>query len=57
MPTPACWDARGVHRGLPPYEAAGVDLLLCLVNPYKISHESVMQTIELMGTEVIPAFT
>ena len=38
------------------YEAAGVDLLLCLVNPYKISHESVMQTIELMGTEVIPAF-
>ena len=38
------------------YEAAGVDLLLCLVNPYKISHESVMQTIELMGTEVIPHF-
>ena len=38
------------------YEAAGVDLLLCLVNPYKISHESVMQTIELMGTEVIPPF-
>ena len=37
------------------YEAAGVDLLLCLVNPYKVSHESVMQTIELMGTEVIPA--
>ena len=38
------------------YEAAGVDLLLCLVNPYKVPHESVMQTIELMGTEVIPAF-
>jgi alkanesulfonate monooxygenase SsuD/methylene tetrahydromethanopterin reductase-like flavin-dependent oxidoreductase (luciferase family) len=38
------------------YEAAGVDLLLCLVNPYKISHEAVMQTIELMGTEVIPHF-
>ena len=38
------------------YPAHGVDLLLCLVNPYKISHESVMQTIELMGTEVIPAF-
>jgi alkanesulfonate monooxygenase SsuD/methylene tetrahydromethanopterin reductase-like flavin-dependent oxidoreductase (luciferase family) len=38
------------------YEAAGVDLLLCLVNPYKISHEAVMQTIELMGTEVIPQF-
>ncbi|MFM8238326.1 MAG: LLM class flavin-dependent oxidoreductase [Actinomycetota bacterium] len=38
------------------YEAAGVDLLLCLVNPYKIPHEKVMQTIDLMGTHVIPAF-
>ena len=38
------------------YEEAGIDLLLCLVNPYKIPHEAVMQTIELMGTEVIPAF-
>ena len=24
---------------MPRYEAAGVDLLLCLVNPYKIPHE------------------
>jgi len=38
------------------YEQAGIDLLLCLVNPYKIPHEAVMQTIELMGTEVIPEF-
>lgn len=38
------------------YEAAGVDLLLCLLNPYKIPHESIMRTIELMGTEVIPRF-
>ncbi len=38
------------------YEEAGVDLLLCLVNPYAIPHETVMQTIELMGTEVIPKF-
>jgi len=38
------------------YEEAGVDLLLCLVNPYRIDHETVMQTIELMGTEVIPEF-
>ena len=38
------------------YEEAGVDLLLCLVNPYRIGHEAVMQTIELMGTEVIPKF-
>lgn len=38
------------------YRDAGVDLLLCLVNPYEISHESAMQTIELMGTHVIPRF-
>jgi alkanesulfonate monooxygenase SsuD/methylene tetrahydromethanopterin reductase-like flavin-dependent oxidoreductase (luciferase family) len=38
------------------YEEAGVDLLLCLVNPYKIPHEMVLQTIELLGTEVIPHF-
>jgi alkanesulfonate monooxygenase SsuD/methylene tetrahydromethanopterin reductase-like flavin-dependent oxidoreductase (luciferase family) len=38
------------------YEEAGIDLLLCLVNPYKIPHEAVMQTIELMGKEVIPHF-
>jgi alkanesulfonate monooxygenase SsuD/methylene tetrahydromethanopterin reductase-like flavin-dependent oxidoreductase (luciferase family) len=38
------------------YEEAGVDLLLCLVNPYKIGHEQVMQTIELMGRHVIPKF-
>ncbi len=39
------------------YEEAGVDLLLCLVNPYRISHEKVMQTIDLFGTHVIPQFT
>jgi alkanesulfonate monooxygenase SsuD/methylene tetrahydromethanopterin reductase-like flavin-dependent oxidoreductase (luciferase family) len=38
------------------YEEAGVDLLLCLVNPYEIPHEKVMQTLELMGREVIPTF-
>ncbi len=38
------------------YESIGVDLLLCLVNPYKISHEKVMQTIRLMGEEVLPHF-
>jgi alkanesulfonate monooxygenase SsuD/methylene tetrahydromethanopterin reductase-like flavin-dependent oxidoreductase (luciferase family) len=38
------------------YEAAGCDLLLCLVNPYNVSHEDVMKTIELIGTEVIPHF-
>lgn len=38
------------------YEEAGVDTLLCLVNPYNIPHGTVMQTIELMGREVIPHF-
>ncbi len=38
------------------YESTGADLLLCLVNPYNVSHESVVQTIELMGKHVIPEF-
>ncbi|HZN15668.1 MAG TPA: LLM class flavin-dependent oxidoreductase [Acidimicrobiales bacterium] len=38
------------------YEAAGCDLLLCLVNPYKIPHDDVMQSIELLGQHVIPEF-
>ena len=46
-------EALAACRG---YEAAGVDLLLCLVNPYKIPHDKVMQTIELMGAHVIPKF-
>jgi hypothetical protein len=27
------------------------------VNPYKIGHEQVMQTIDLMGKHVIPQFS
>jgi alkanesulfonate monooxygenase SsuD/methylene tetrahydromethanopterin reductase-like flavin-dependent oxidoreductase (luciferase family) len=38
------------------YQEAGIDTLLCLVNPYRIPHEAVMETIELMGREVIPKF-
>jgi alkanesulfonate monooxygenase SsuD/methylene tetrahydromethanopterin reductase-like flavin-dependent oxidoreductase (luciferase family) len=38
------------------YEATGCDILLCLVNPLKIPHEKVMQTIELMGKYVLPEF-
>jgi alkanesulfonate monooxygenase SsuD/methylene tetrahydromethanopterin reductase-like flavin-dependent oxidoreductase (luciferase family) len=38
------------------YEAAGCDLLLCLINPYKIPHEKVMKSIELLGTKVLPEF-
>lgn len=36
------------------YEAAGCDLLLCLLNPYKIPHAAVMRSIELIGKHVIP---
>ena len=38
------------------YEAAGCDLLLCLVQPYAIPHAKVMRSIELLGQNVIPAF-
>jgi alkanesulfonate monooxygenase SsuD/methylene tetrahydromethanopterin reductase-like flavin-dependent oxidoreductase (luciferase family) len=38
------------------YEEAGVDQLLCLVNPYKIPHAKVMQTIQMMGEHVLPEF-
>ena len=38
------------------YEEAGCDLLLCLVQPHHIEHEKLLQSIELIGTEVIPAF-
>jgi alkanesulfonate monooxygenase SsuD/methylene tetrahydromethanopterin reductase-like flavin-dependent oxidoreductase (luciferase family) len=50
-------DPDEVVRRCKEYEAAGVDLLLCLVNPYNISHENVMQTIELVGKHVIPEFS
>ncbi len=36
------------------YEAAGCELLFCLLNPYNIPHEDVMKSIELMGKYVIP---
>jgi alkanesulfonate monooxygenase SsuD/methylene tetrahydromethanopterin reductase-like flavin-dependent oxidoreductase (luciferase family) len=38
------------------YQAVGTDLLLCLVQPYNIPHEKVMRSIELLGTQVLPAF-
>ncbi len=50
-------DADDVIRLCRAYESTGADLLLCLVNPYKIPHESVVQTIELMGKHVIPEFS
>ena len=51
-----CGDPDEVTRTAKEYEAAGVDLLLCLINPWQISHEDCLQTIELMGKHVIPEF-
>jgi len=36
------------------YEAAGCDLLFCLLNPYNMTHEEIMGSIEHMGKYVIP---
>jgi alkanesulfonate monooxygenase SsuD/methylene tetrahydromethanopterin reductase-like flavin-dependent oxidoreductase (luciferase family) len=36
------------------YEAAGCDLLFCLLNPYEMTHDQVMRSIELIGRHVIP---
>ncbi len=36
------------------YEAAGCDLLFCLLNPYNMTHEQVMSSIEHLGKYVIP---
>jgi alkanesulfonate monooxygenase SsuD/methylene tetrahydromethanopterin reductase-like flavin-dependent oxidoreductase (luciferase family) len=37
------------------YAAAGVDHLLCYVNMGGLPHDAVMRSIELLGTEVLPA--
>jgi len=52
----AVGDPDEVIRMCRAYEQAGVDLLLCLINPYRIPHEKAMQTIELLGRYVLPAF-
>jgi alkanesulfonate monooxygenase SsuD/methylene tetrahydromethanopterin reductase-like flavin-dependent oxidoreductase (luciferase family) len=39
------------------YAASGCDMLFCLVNPYKIPHDRVMRSIELLGEQVIPALS
>ncbi len=49
-----CGDPDQVIETAREYEKAGVDLLLCLINPYDIPHEKCMQTIELIGKHVIP---
>jgi alkanesulfonate monooxygenase SsuD/methylene tetrahydromethanopterin reductase-like flavin-dependent oxidoreductase (luciferase family) len=36
------------------YEALGVDQLICYVQFGHLSHESIMRTIELLGSEIVP---
>jgi alkanesulfonate monooxygenase SsuD/methylene tetrahydromethanopterin reductase-like flavin-dependent oxidoreductase (luciferase family) len=50
-------DPERVVRAARRYAAAGCDLLLCLVQPWKIAHAKVMQSIELLGRYVIPEFS
>ena len=38
------------------YDRMGVDLLLCMVDPYSMEHETVIESLELMGRHVLPAF-
>jgi alkanesulfonate monooxygenase SsuD/methylene tetrahydromethanopterin reductase-like flavin-dependent oxidoreductase (luciferase family) len=38
------------------YEEVGCELLFCLLNPYTMTHEQVMHSIELLGKHVIPEF-
>lgn len=52
----ACGTPDDCVEAIRRYQEAGVDTLLCLVNPYKIPHDAVMRTIELMGTQVLPHF-
>jgi alkanesulfonate monooxygenase SsuD/methylene tetrahydromethanopterin reductase-like flavin-dependent oxidoreductase (luciferase family) len=52
-----CGDPDRAVEMFKAYEATGCDIVFCLFNPYDVSHEDVMQTIELMGEHVIPAFT
>jgi hypothetical protein len=39
---------------LEPYRAAGLDRVLCYMQFGQLSHESIMQSIDLIGTSVIP---
>ena len=38
------------------YEAAGCDLLFCLINPYNMTHAQNMDAIKQLGRYVIPEF-
>lgn len=51
-----CGDPDDAIEMFRAYESTGCDIVFCLFNPYKVAHDKVMQTIELMGTHVIPQF-
>jgi alkanesulfonate monooxygenase SsuD/methylene tetrahydromethanopterin reductase-like flavin-dependent oxidoreductase (luciferase family) len=45
-----------VRKTVQAYKDAGVDQLIIMVQAGRIPHESCMQTIQLFGEEIIPAF-
>ena len=51
-----CGDPDRVIEVAKRYEAAGCEMLMCLVNPYKIPQDKVMESVELIGKHVLPEF-
>jgi len=51
-----CGDPDRVIEVAKRYEVAGCEMLMCLVNPYKIPQDKVMESIELIGKHVLPEF-
>jgi alkanesulfonate monooxygenase SsuD/methylene tetrahydromethanopterin reductase-like flavin-dependent oxidoreductase (luciferase family) len=49
-------DPENCIRGVQLYEDAGVDQVLLIMQTESIPHEKVLQSLELFGKEVIPAF-
>jgi alkanesulfonate monooxygenase SsuD/methylene tetrahydromethanopterin reductase-like flavin-dependent oxidoreductase (luciferase family) len=56
MGTALIGDPDEVIRLAQGYEEIGTDLLFCAVQPYNIPHDKVMESIELLGHHVLPAF-
>lgn len=51
-----CGDPDRIIEVAKRYEAAGCEMLMCLVNPYKIPQDKVLESIELIGKHVLPEF-
>jgi alkanesulfonate monooxygenase SsuD/methylene tetrahydromethanopterin reductase-like flavin-dependent oxidoreductase (luciferase family) len=50
-------DPETVRRKMKHYQDIGVDRLLCFQQVGGLSHDSIMKSIELIGSEVIPYFS